>query len=130
MSEFTIVGGKLRTLGIERPATDQIITLAAAAYADGFALAGSGPIRRVVGSTITVIVSDLGCTCPVWRSGTYCFHAAMLAVERLPVTLETAKPAPVSITRYHERRGYTRRPITRHLWPVRPVTPIRPRTVA
>jgi hypothetical protein len=124
MNHPTIVGGKLRQVQIERPSLEKIITLAASAYADGFGLSGSGPVRKVTGSTITIIVGPTGCSCPMWRNGTYCFHMAMLAVESLPVSVETRIPTPIT-----QRRPSTRRP-GRHLWPVRPVTPIRPRAVA
>ena len=107
MSNVTIVGGKIRTLGIERPSTDQeIVTLATAAYADGFGLAGSGSIRKVTGSTITIIVGPTGCTCPMWRNGTYCPHMALLAIETARMTREERKPTPMRPTR--ERRPWTR----------------------
>ena len=127
MDQIIIAGGRLRTLGIEHPSNDQIIALSVAAIADGFGLAGNGSVRTVTGSTISIIVGPTGCTCPLWRNGYYCAHMALLAIETATVTIEKRVPTP--ITSHRERRPSTRQP-GRHLWPVRPVTPIRPRTVA
>jgi len=126
MDNIVITGGKLRTLGIERPSTDQIITLAAAAFADGFALAGSGPIRRVAGSTITIIVSAGGCTCSLWRTGSFCHHMAMYLVETGRANAPKPSPAPIPFLPRRERQGWTRHPLR----VIHPVTPIRPRIVA
>ncbi len=99
MSTVTIVGGRLRTLGIERPSNDRIVTLAAAAIANGFGLAGSGLIRTVTGSTIEIVVGPAGCSCSLWRNGTYCHHMALLAIETAKVTIEKRAPTPMRARR-------------------------------
>jgi hypothetical protein len=51
--------------------------MTARARARGFDLIGDGAIKRVVGSTLTIIVSACGCTCSEWRAGNYCLHQAL-----------------------------------------------------
>lgn len=119
----TIVGGKIVKNPIERPSAEKIIALAAAAYADGFGLNGSGLIRKVTGSTITIVVGTCGCTCSTWRNGLFCHHAAMFLVETQQVPVEKRTPAPIQPHR--ERRPYTRRPFP--LRPAHPVLPFRQR---
>jgi len=126
-----IVGGKLQRTRIERPSATRIIVMAAAAIADGFGLDGTGPIKRVTGSTITIVVGPTGCTCANWRNGIFCHHAALSivetgAVQLPPMTTGPACRAP-SRCRFPRTRRTRRiveqiirnRDETHRRWPVR-----------
>jgi len=121
-----IVGGKIRQVHTERPSTDQILEEAERATANGIALTGVGPFRAVSGVLVPVVVGPSGCSCVLARHGEWCFHRSLYLVETGKVAPPKSIPAPTPIKPHRERRGWTRRP----LWIVRPVTPIRPRTVA
>lgn len=123
-----IVGGKLRTLGIVRPNAQTILRLATAATLDGFGLSGDGPIRRVTGSRITIIVGPTGCSCPLWRNGEFCAHAALWIVEMGMVGLPPApcdrhrgSEPPQRLTGRDRRMLYrlSRDRQSRRRWPVR-----------
>lgn len=122
---FTITGGKLRRSFIERPSDAAIMELATSATADGFGLAGDGPIKRVTGSKITIIVGPTGCTCSCWRNSIFCHHAALYLVETGRVSPDKRERHPLPLHRYRERRPYTRRPL-RQVWPPRPTRALRP----
>lgn len=128
-----IVGGKLRSLGIERPTSSDIIRIATEAVLNGFGLDGDGPVKKVTGSKLTIVVSTHGCSCAAWRNGEFCQHAALYLVETAAVTLPPApcdrrnggQPTPAPRRRRPSR--YDHRSIARlardrqdrRRWPVR-----------
>lgn len=111
------------TREIEVPSVAEIQRQAAHALADGFALRGAGPFRRVAGGKArTPIVGPSGCTCALGRHGEWCFHRSMLAVALgqvpPPVATAAARQKPVR----KDRGGRMPRPL-RPIVPV-PITPM------
>ncbi len=124
MNHPIIIGGRIRRLVIDRPSDAEILADATLANANGITIIGQGPFKAIAGVKVAVIVGPAGCTCCLARSGVWCLHRSLYAVATGQVA--PPKPAPIPLRPSRERRGWTRRP----LWIVRPVTPIRPRTVA
>jgi hypothetical protein len=123
MVTITIVGGRLRQLLIVRPSDPDILADATRATANGIVIVGQGPFRTFSGIVLPVVTGPNGCTCCLARNGVWCLHRSLYAVATGTVP---PKPAPTPIKPARERRGWTRR----YIWPVRPVTPIRPRPAA
>lgn len=80
MDTISIVGGKLRTLTIERPSRDQIIVAANLASANGIGITGQGPFKRITGVKVAVVVGPGGCTCCQARRGVWCHHRSLYAL--------------------------------------------------
>lgn len=105
------IEGIIVTIGVEVPTDAEIRRQAARASANGFALRGSGPFRRVAGGKVgVVVVGPRGCTCHLGRQGEWCHHRSLLAVElgqvAPPATDAAGSRRPVR----RQRRGYLPRP--------------------
>ncbi len=123
MSTITIVAGKIRQFHTERPSLDQILEQAGRATANGVALTGVGPFRRVSGVKVPVVVGPMGCTCVLARDGQWCVHRSLYLVATAVVVPLKPAPSPIPLRPSRERRGWTRR----SLWVVRQPIPFRQR---
>jgi len=126
MNHPIIVGGRLRSLAVDRPSDPEILADATLATANGITIVGQGPFKSIEGVKVPVVVGPQGCTCVLARNGLWCLHRSLYAVATGQVVPPKPAPSLIPLRPRRERRGWTRRP----LWIVRPVTPIRPRTVA
>jgi hypothetical protein len=80
----SVVGGRLRTLGTERPTVDQIVADAQRANANGITLIGQGPLRTVTGVKVAAVVGPSGCSCCLGRRGHWCCHRSLYALADRP----------------------------------------------
>ena len=107
MSEFKIVGGKLRKLLVIRPSDTEIIEQANRAKANGIDIEGQGPYRFATGVLVPVVVGPHGCSCAIWRNGVWCQHRSLYAVASGEVV--PPRPQPISLKIERSKRGWTHR---------------------